>query len=183
MDEKIKEGIIYLFYHAEPVKKEQLFSFLSLSEGDKGEYVKRLNDQLSPTGLSVVDDGVTVAIQTDVKYEELVQSLIKKDEETPLSKAMREVLAIITYAGPIKRTDLDFIRAVNSHFILRRLSTRGLIIEEPCPKDKRQKQYRVSAEAMQHLGIKEAGELPDRGILKERIYEGIEEMKERMNVE
>ena len=53
--------------------------------------------------------------------------IIDSEEMTgPLSKSAKETLTTIAYCSPIKKIDIDFIRGVNTQFILKRLLLRGL---------------------------------------------------------
>jgi segregation and condensation protein B len=72
-----------------------------------------------------------------------------------LGKAGLETLSIVLYKGPISRADIDYVRGVNSAFILRNLSVRGLITKED-------NKYKPTLDLISHLGIKHIDELPDK---------------------
>jgi len=78
-----------------------------------------------------------------------------------LSKASLETLSIILYKSGIGRSEIDYIRGVNSSFILRALSVRGLVERNADPKDNRRYIYKPSFELMSYMGIKSLQELPD----------------------
>jgi segregation and condensation protein B len=85
-----------------------------------------------------------------------------------IGKAGLETLAIILYNGPISRREVDYIRGVNSTFILRNLCVRGLVEREPDLKDQRILRYKSSLSLLAHLGIKSVEELPEFEMLKNK---------------
>ncbi|MBI2099909.1 MAG: SMC-Scp complex subunit ScpB, partial [Candidatus Vogelbacteria bacterium] len=74
-------------------------------------------------------------------------------------------LTIVLYKGPLTRAEIDYIRGVNSSFILRHLSIRGLVERIPNPKDARSFLYRPTFDLFQHLGLSKIEELPEYGEL------------------
>ena len=80
-----------------------------------------------------------------------------------------ETLSIILYQGPISRSDIDYIRGVNSQFILRNLLIRGLIERIDNPNDARSFLYKVSINLLANLGINKIEELPEYEQVKKDI--------------
>ena len=78
-----------------------------------------------------------------------------------MGKAGLETLSIILYQGPITRSEIDYIRGVNSNFILRNLLVRGLIEKIVSPKDTRSFMYRPTFELLQHIGVSKIENVPD----------------------
>jgi segregation and condensation protein B len=70
-----------------------------------------------------------------------------------LGKAGLETLSIILYQGPISRAEIDYIRGVNSNFILRNLLIRGLIERVENPHDQRSFLYKPTLELISYLGL------------------------------
>jgi segregation and condensation protein B len=79
-----------------------------------------------------------------------------------LGKAGLETLTIILYKHPIKRSEIDYIRGVNSSFILRNLLIRGLI-ERLTEKEGlgRGYLYKPTLELLSHLGVSKIENLPE----------------------
>lgn len=72
-----------------------------------------------------------------------------------------EVLAIISYKGPVARTQISEIRGVDSDGVVKTLLGRGLI--EECGHDEGPGSpvlFRVSSDFLDRLGIKSTDELP-----------------------
>ena len=81
---------------------------------------------------------------------------------------------IIAYKGPLARIEIDYIRGVNSAFVLRNLTMRGLVERIENPKDARSWLYRVSFEFLKYLGLRSIEELPHyMELVKENVGEKI----------
>jgi segregation and condensation protein B len=87
--------------------------------------------------------------------------LTKEELTRDLGKAGLETLSIILYQGPISRANIDYIRGVNSQFIVRNLLIRGLIDRVENPKDARSYIYKTTIDLLSHLGISKIEELPE----------------------
>jgi segregation and condensation protein B len=95
---------------------------------------------------------------------------MRKDElSKELSKATLETLSIIIYKQGSTRAEIDYIRGVNSSFILRNLLIRGLIQKESHPTDSRKYFYKPTFELLGFLGIQKLEELPDYQMLAQAL--------------
>ena len=72
-----------------------------------------------------------------------------------------ETLSIVTYAGPMTRAELEYIRGVNSSFTMRNLLIRGLIERYPDPKRTNVFIYKPSFDLLKHIGISKVEDLPE----------------------
>ncbi len=84
----------------------------------------------------------------------------KSERGGELSKASLETLAIIVYKNGVTRSEIDYIRGVNSSFILRNLYLRGLISKSEGEKKGRGAKYIPTVDLIRFLGITELTELP-----------------------
>ena len=150
-----------LFYKAEPVPKRELGNFFSVTEQEIEQVLNTLKEKLQERGIRLIETDNTVGLTTAPELAETIESLRKEDMKRDIGKAGAETLGIILYRGPITRAEIDFIRGVNSAFILRSLLMRGLVERSHHPKDKRQFQYAVTTDLLAHLGIENKTELPD----------------------
>ena len=69
-------------------------------------------------------------------------------------------LTIILYHAPISRPEVDYIRGVNSSFIIRHLLIRGLIKRSLKAGDNRAYVYEPTIELLAQLGLNERASLP-----------------------
>jgi segregation and condensation protein B len=89
-----------------------------------------------------------------------VKKLRESELARDLGKASLETLAVIAYQTGTTRGEIDWVRGVNSSTSLRTLLMRGLVEGREDERDKRRIRYSLTTEALAHLGIKNASELP-----------------------
>lgn len=150
-----------LFWKGEPVRVKELARVLSVSEEEVKVACNSLGEKLSDRGLVLVVSEDSYELRTNPLASELIESLQKDDLNKDLGKAGLETLAIILYQGPISRAQIDFIRGVNSTFILRNLLVRGLIEKVSNPEDKRAFLYQITHDALGFLGIAKKEDMPE----------------------
>ena len=150
-----------LFYRSEPVSKKELGSFLNIDNQTLENALNLLNTQLQNRGIQLIITEKEVQLVTASELSDMIDTLRKEELRRDIGKAGAETLAIVLYRGPITRAEIDFIRGVNSTFILRNLLIRGLVERTPHPADKRQYQYAITPSLLAHLGITKKEDLPD----------------------
>ena len=72
-----------------------------------------------------------------------------------------ETLSIVLYRGPVRKSEIDYIRGVNSATILRNLLVRGLVERKTDENNQRSFFYLPTFELLSYLGISELKELPE----------------------
>ena len=150
-----------LFYKGEPVSKKDLMKSLALSVSEADSAITELRDNLSGHGIVLVENDETYALATSSEASELLEALRKEELSKELSKASVETLAIIAYTGEATRAEIDYIRGVNSSFILRALLIRGLVEKFPNPKDARTFVYKPSMDLLAFMGANNPKEFPE----------------------
>jgi segregation and condensation protein B len=158
-----------LFWKGEPVKRKKLASMLNTSEEEIDRGLTSLQGKLEGRGLALVfkEDEVMMATHQDVSA--IIESLLKEELVRDLGKAGLETLSIVLYRGPVSRRDIDYIRGVNSHFILRNLLIRGLIEKVANPKDERSFLYKPTLELISYLGITKIEDLPEYNDVRKEV--------------
>ncbi len=144
-----------LFWKAEPIKISKLATLLDTTEGDIRDALDELKENLENRGITLVEWEDEVTLSTAPGVSELIESLTKEELMKDLGKAGLETLSIVLYKGPVTRADIDYVRGVNSSYILRNLSIRGLVVREG-------NLYKPTLELISYLGIKNIDELPDK---------------------
>ena len=162
-----------LFYKNEPVEIKKLAKILNEEEKEVREALKNLTNSLNNgnRGICLIMTEAEVSLATAKDAKEIIEQIAKSEMSEEVGRAGLETLAIILYNGPVSRRDIDLIRGVNSTFILRNLSIRGLIEREPDSKDQRTFKYKGSLDLLAHLGITKVEELPEFEIFKKKITE------------
>ncbi|MCH7883290.1 SMC-Scp complex subunit ScpB [Patescibacteria group bacterium] len=160
-----------LFVCGEPTEIGRLGELLSSNSTLIRDALLRLDENLASSALRLVYGGDSVQLATREHFAGDIEALVRKEVSADLSRAARETLAVVTYRGPVSKRDLDYIRGVNSTYILRGLSIRGLIERTSNPKDARTYLYQPSIEFLKFLGIGRVEELPEYESFRGRLQE------------
>ncbi len=115
----------------------------------------------------LIRHGQQLQLATKPNFKGLLEKVVKAELHEALTPAGLETLSIITYGGPILRSEIDYIRGVNSSFILRALLLRGLINRNPDPRRGNAYLYGPSFDFLKHLGGASVTELPDYQVFAE----------------
>ena len=108
-------------------------------------------------------------LATSPQFSEFFRDLAREEQTKDLGKAGLETLAIVLYQGPVSKNKIEYIRGVNSSFVLRTLLIRGLIERVPNPEDQRSYLYRPTFDALAHVGVTKVEDLPDYEALVKQI--------------
>lgn len=149
-----------LFASGEPLEKKQLAKLLEIKESEVSSVLKALTDSLKNSGVVVVETDTEVELRTAPEASVIVKKLRESELARDLGKASLETLAVVAYGTGTTRGEIDWVRGVNSSASLRTLLMRGLIEGREDERDKRRTRYSLTTEALAHLGIKNATELP-----------------------
>lgn len=150
-----------LFWKAEPVSLKKLASLLNEKPGAIKAGISQLDEKLKGRGLTLVQTDEEVMLGTAKELSPLIEQLTKEELTRDLGKAGLETLSIILYQGPVSRADIDYIRGVNSQFIVRNLLIRGLVERVDNPKDSRSFLYKTTLQLLAHLGVSKIEDLPE----------------------
>ena len=162
-----------LFWKAEPVKLKKLAELLNLPQAGDLQSIRSALSELGSTlkgrGLTLVQTDDEVMLGTAKELSPLIEKLTKDELSRDLGKAGLETLSIILYQGPITRVEIDYIRGVNSQFIVRNLLIRGLVERVENPKDARSYLYKTTLDLLSHLGISKVEDLPEYEAVRKEI--------------
>lgn len=151
----------FLFWKGEPVTKKELAKVLNVGTDAVESALTELREVLHNRGLALILKDEAVLLTTAPALSPLIEGLIKENLERDLGKAGLETLTLVLYYGPLTRSRIDYIRGVNSTFILRQLMIRGLVERIDNPNDARGFLYKPTFELLSFLGITEISELPN----------------------
>lgn len=159
-----------LFFHAEPLSLAYLAKVTNTSKEEVREAVSTLRERLTNRGLVLIEIRGDIALGTSPEAADAISAIAKEELSRELSKAALETLSVILYQGPITKADIDWIRGVNSQFILRALLIRGLIErEEGESSGRRENTYRATAVLLSHLGLSRQEDLPEFVTYREKV--------------
>lgn len=158
-----------LFFKGEGVKIKELTKLLKADKGEVENALEDLKAKLSDRGIQLMRKEDEVELRTTSQMSDLIEQIRKEELTKDLGKAGAETLSIILYKGPVTRAEIDYIRGVNSTFILRNLLIRGLIEKTSNPSDQRSFLYKPTLELLSFLGIKGVEDLPEFDTVQSEI--------------
>ena len=171
-----------LFYQAEPLSVKRLVMLTKKNEAEVRAALSVLEERLLETGLRLLTNDDEVTLGTSPDAGEAIEAITKEELSKELSKASLETLAIVLYKSPITRAEIDYIRGVNSTFILRNLLIRGLVEKIDNPKDQRSFLYKPTFALLEHMGVSKIQDLPgysqSQAALAEFLETHVQETKE-----
>lgn len=158
-----------LFHKSEPLSVGWLSKTLGKSVEEIRLALPTLREALAGHGIILIEANDSVSLGTHPKISGLIEKITKEELDKDIGKAGLETLAIVSYKAPVSRSSIDYIRGVNSQFILRHLLARGLVEKLPSEKDGRSYLYRPTLEALAHLGLARIEDLPNFAEVKSRL--------------
>lgn len=152
-----------LFIYGEPLTFKKIAETLGCELTEAQTAAQQLAEDLKneSRGLFLVSDKDKVQLTAKPDFGKLLEDVIKSEMAENLTPATLETLSIVAYAGPLSRAEIDYIRGVNSSFILRNLSIRGLIERSADPKRGNAYVYSPSFDLLKFLGVSKSEDLPE----------------------
>jgi segregation and condensation protein B len=165
-----------LLFKNEPVSLAELSKVLGASKEDLRAAISNLQKEYENKGIVIIFDGEYASFGTHPSTSSLIEEMQKEELSRDLGRAGLETLAIILYRGPISRREVDYIRGVNSNYILRNLMIRGLIERIDSSAGERSFSYKPTLKLLEYLGVTRKEDLPDfeRGFAKIEEFVGEE---------
>ncbi len=158
------EGL--LFGLGKPLSRDELLKMLAVEPAQLESAIATLQ-HAHDRGIVVVDDGTTIELRTAPVVAELMEHIRRDELGRDVGRAGLEVLAAIIYRGPLTRTDIDFIRGVNSSQTIRTLATRGLI--RRVQNTKGSFLYEATTETLAEMGATHPRDLPAFDTTREKL--------------
>ncbi len=167
-----------LFWKAEPVEAGRLAKLLNASVDDVIGAARELAGALAGRGIALIEttagsetNDIVFELRTAPEMSSLIEQLTREELIRDVGKAGLETLAIVLYKSPVTRREIDYIRGVNSQFILRNLLMRRLVERQPSPNDQRSFVYVPTPDLLGYLGITTIEQLPDFESYRTKIVE------------
>jgi segregation and condensation protein B len=170
-----------LFASGEPLEKKSIPTLLDISEKELKTILHALEVSLKNSGVVLVQTEHDVELRTTPDAAPIVKKLRESELARDLGKASLETLAVIAYQPGTSRSEIDWVRGVNSSASVRTLLLRGLVEGREDEHDKRRIRYTLTTEALAHLGIKSVDELPRKEELGRMAHTAIAEESAQAN--
>ncbi len=139
-----------------PVSFKKLASLLDIGQENLEPVLSQLDQEYKDQnrGWRLSMDKTEVQLVSNPENAELVEKVLKSELKEELTPAALETVAVVAYKGPIKKSEIDFIRGVNSAYTLRSLMIRGLISRKSESKDGRIFSYFITTDFLNYLGLR-----------------------------
>ena len=161
-----------LFSIQEPIKQNTINMVFRDKEINLSDVVKELNDQYSKHNHAFEIKAIAGGYQLVSKeeYEFFIRTAMGKNSKFIPSKAFIDTIAIIAYKQPISRSEVEFIRGVDSSGVLKTLLTKGLIkiIGEPNTPGK-PLLYRTTQKFLEYFGLNYLSDMPKINEIKQLV--------------
>lgn len=161
-----------LFWRGEPVSEKELCKLTEKSPEEVRAACESLSKRLQGGGLTLMAKDGEYALGTSTEASGLIEKLTKEELSRDIGKAGLETLTIVAYASPVTRREIDYIRGVNSSFILRNLSVRGLVERIETGKSSHYA-YRPTFELLSYLGASRPEDLPDYSTVRDEMRKAL----------
>lgn len=149
-----------LFAAGKPLHYKEVARLLGVEVQDVRVAIAELQN-VGGRGVVCVDDGQEVELRAAPEAAELIETMRKEEFAREIGRAGAETLAAVLYRGPLTRSEIDFIRGVNSAQTVRTLLMRGLLRKVSNPRDERSFLYEPTTELLAQLGVSSKEQLPD----------------------
>ncbi|MFC4059995.1 SMC-Scp complex subunit ScpB [Planomonospora corallina] len=114
---------------------------------------------------------------TRAEYAPVVERFVRDGQQTRLTQAALETLAVVAYRQPVSRARVAAIRGVNSDGVMRTLVTRGLVEEAGTDPESQAVLYRTTSYFLERMGLRDLSELPELAPFLPDDVETLEEQK------
>lgn len=172
-----------LFQYGEPLSIKRISKILSIGEKECRVVLDEWAGDLmsnSDRGLMLLLKDDSVQLVTKPEFKAITQKLLQDELKEELSPASLETLAVIAYLGPVPRSNVDYIRGVNSSFTLRNLLIRGLV-ERTQGNRGNTYNYQVTFDFLKHIGMGKIDQLSEYEKYK-NILKGFETQTNTQNI-
>ena len=155
----------FLFSEGGTLSLRKLEQLLGIKRPELLQALRELSERLANHGLSLIQTETEASLAVSAATSGAVRAAYEKELKREIGDAGLEVLAIVLYRGASTRTQIDYIRGVNTASTIRTLLARGLLERMGNPADAREYLYRPTTELLAYLGVRSADELPDKHLI------------------
>ncbi|WP_084956441.1 SMC-Scp complex subunit ScpB [Thermoactinospora rubra] len=163
----------------EPVAEVTLAQVLERPTHEVAEALRGLSEEYTAAGrgfdLRQVAGGWRFYTRADCAP--VVERFVRDGQQTRLTQAALETLAVVAYRQPVSRARVAAVRGVNSDGVMRTLVARGLVEEAGTDPESQAVLYRTTSYFLERLGLKSLEELPELAPFLPDDVDGIEDAR------
>ena len=151
-----------LLLAAEPVTEFELAQAVGVPESVVAEQLAELVAFYSETGrgFELRQVGGGWRYYTREEYADLITRYVVEGQQSKLSQAALETLAVVAYTQPISRGRVSAVRGVNVDGVMRTLLARGLIEEAGHDQESGAVLFATTSYFLERMGLKSLEDLP-----------------------
>jgi segregation and condensation protein B len=147
----------------EPVTEEHLATVLERSRREIADALRALSEEYTRDGrgfdLRLVAGGWRY--YTRPQCAGAVQKFVLDGQQSRLTQAALETLAVVAYRQPVSRSRVSAVRGVNCDGVMRTLLQRGLVREAGTEPETGAILYRTTNYFLERMGLRGLDELPE----------------------
>ena len=132
METQTQKGAIeaIIFASGEPIPLEKIAAAMELSKTEAKVLVAAVMEEFNQmhSGIQIIQINDSYQMCTKAEFESYIRLALELKNNTPLSAAALEVLAIVAYHQPVTKAFLEQVRGVDSSGVLN-----GLFANWNCP--------------------------------------------------
>lgn len=119
------------FASGEPILLEKIAAAMELSKTETKVLVAAVMEEFNQmhSGIQIIQINDSYQMCTKAEFESHIRLALELKNNTPLSAAALEVLAIVAYHQPVTKAFLEQVRGVDSSSVLNGLFAKGLVEE------------------------------------------------------
>ena len=133
METQTQKGAIeaIIFASGEPIPLEKIAAAMELSKTETKALVAAVMEEFNQmhSGIQIIQINDSYQMCTKAEFESHIRLALELKNNTPLSAAALEVLAIVAYHQPVTKAFLEQVRGVDSSGVLNGLFAKGLVEE------------------------------------------------------
>ena len=149
-----------VFANGGPITIDELADAVGISKETVSGVLEEMRQEWHNRGIVLMAHDGMYQFGTHPDNAKFVTLHLARGDTQELSRAALETLAIVAYRGALPRSEIDYLRGVNSTIVLRNLIARGLV-ERVYHAPASTPQYQVSMDFLKHMGATHIEELPE----------------------
>ena len=144
----------------EPVTELTLAQVLERPIDEIVEGIERLSQGYLENGFTLRQVNGGWRFYSRPEYSSAVEKFVLDGQQSRLTQAALETLAVIAYRQPVSRARVSAIRGVNVEAVMKTLVTRGLVEEAGTEPETGAILYQTTSFFLEKLGLNQVGDLP-----------------------
>ena len=144
----------------EPVSETTLATVLERPEAEIGKALNELIESYDERGFELKKINGGWRFYSHPDQASIVEKFVLDGQQSRLTQAALETLAVIAYRQPISRARVSAIRGVNVEAVMKTLVNRGLVEESGIEHESGAILYRTTSYFLERIGVNSLEDLP-----------------------